>query len=91
MHNHLYKPSVLARLTTTLQEVLFPNGEVAPSVPDPTESEAQDLVDRLIARLLEVFPREFISLATVVEPGLTRPYHRSSSPPRHHRFRHPGP
>jgi hypothetical protein len=49
---------VLARGINTLHDVMFPNGELAPSVPDPTEEEAQDLSDRLVARLLELIPRE---------------------------------
>ncbi|KAG7531469.1 hypothetical protein FFLO_04329 [Filobasidium floriforme] len=56
LHEHVFRPAVLARGIKTLHEVLFPNGELAPSVPDPTEEEARDLSDRLVARLLEVIP-----------------------------------
>lgn len=58
MHEHLFKPAVVTRVTKVLHGILFPDGEIAPSVPDPSEAEVKDLSDRLVARLLEVIPRE---------------------------------
>jgi hypothetical protein len=46
----------VARSIEKLGAILFPGGQPAPEVPDPTEEETEDLRTRLERRLLEVIP-----------------------------------
>lgn len=62
LHQHLFTPAVLIRISSLLQDMLFPNAEIAPPTPDPSEEEVVEMNARLVARLTDAIPCKQIVL-----------------------------
>jgi hypothetical protein len=56
LHEHVFTPVVMIRISTLLQDTLFPNGEIAPPAADPSEDEVTEMNLRLVARLTDAIP-----------------------------------
>jgi hypothetical protein len=75
LHEHVFTPAALTRVSSLLQDMLFPDGEIAPPTPDPSEEEVVEMEARLVARLTEAIPgKQFLfavrSNSPVAQPVL---------------------